>query len=47
MTFVSYFLRVTKVGTLYIYRDSDAREFPADDNETSRVNKGPTLSQLC
>ena len=30
-----------------IYGDSVARELPADDDDMSRVNEGPTPSQLC
>ena len=47
--FESYFLRFKKVGTLLttISGDSVTRELPADDDETSCANKGPTPSQLC
>ena len=30
-----------------MYGDSVAGKIPADDDETSRVKEGPTLSQLC
>ena len=30
-----------------MYGDSVAGKIPADDDETSRVNEGPTPSQLC
>ena len=44
----NFFLRFKKVGTLYHnLQCSVARKFPANDDETSRVNEGPTPGQLC